>query len=153
MATLHYGNLLDTPYKYICHQVNLQGVMGSGVAKHIKAKYPDTFKTYANICSQYNHKDLLGSVLFSKEDGLTTICNMFAQDKYGYDGGLYTSYEAFQRCLELIRDYCPKGSSIAFPWKIGCVRGGADWTKIRPMIEEVLADYDIHYYCLNKWEA
>ena len=32
------GNLLDAPVDYICHQVNCQGRMGSGIAKQIKAK-------------------------------------------------------------------------------------------------------------------
>lgn len=151
--TFHWGDVLDTPHKYICHQVNLQGVMGSGVAKHIKNKYPATYKTYYGVCSHYNHKDLMGTVLFTQEGDNKTICNMFSQDEYGYDGALYTSYDAFKSCLERIKDYCPMGSSIAFPWRIGCVRGGADWNKIKPMIEEVLEGYDIHYYCLNKWEA
>ena len=155
MATLHYGNLLDAPEKYICHQVNLQGVMGSGVAKYVKEKYPHIFKSYYGVCANYNNKDLLGSVLFAQtQDGTDkTICNMFSQNEYGYDGALYTSYDAFRNCLEHIKGYCPKGSSIAFPWKIACVRGGADWGIIKPMIEEVLVDYDIHYYCLNQWEA
>lgn len=153
MATLHYGNLLNTECKYICHQVNTQGVMGSGVAKYIKVRYPYNYLRYHNMCCQYNSNDLLGSVLFIQEDDGKTICNMFSQNEYGYDGKIYTSYEAFEKCLEQIKMYCPKGSSIAFPWKVACVRGGADWSKIRPIIEEVLADYDIHYYCLNKWEA
>lgn len=152
-ATFHWGNLLDTPYKYICHQVNLQGVMGSGVAKCIKEKYPATFNRYRGVCSHYNYKSLIGTVLLTQEDDGKTICNMFSQNEYGYDGALYTSYDAFRKCLQQIKTYCPKGSSIAFPWRIASVRGGADWNVIKVMIEEELEGYDIHYYCLNKWEA
>ena len=40
------GNLLDAQTDVIAHQVNCQGVMGSGVAKQIKEKWPDVFKQY-----------------------------------------------------------------------------------------------------------
>lgn len=34
------GNLLDAPFQFIAHQVNCRGVMGAGLAKQIKQKYP-----------------------------------------------------------------------------------------------------------------
>ena len=34
------GNLLEAPERIIVHQTNCMGVMGSGIAKQIKAKYP-----------------------------------------------------------------------------------------------------------------
>ena len=46
------GDLLNTQAKYICHQVNCKGRMGSGVAKQIRAKYPEVYTAYvkeANI--------------------------------------------------------------------------------------------------------
>ena len=46
MVKVVYGNLLDSSAKYICHQVNCKGVMGSGVAKQIKEKWPSVFRRY-----------------------------------------------------------------------------------------------------------
>lgn len=34
------GNVFDSDAKIICHQVNCQGVMGSGVAKEVRERYP-----------------------------------------------------------------------------------------------------------------
>ena len=43
------GNLLDSNCDYICHQVNCQGVMNSGVAKQIREKWPEVYESYVNF--------------------------------------------------------------------------------------------------------
>lgn len=40
------GDLFQTNAKYICHQVNCQARMGSGVAKQVRAKYPEVYNAY-----------------------------------------------------------------------------------------------------------
>ena len=40
------GDLLDAPVDYICHQVNCQGRMGSGIAKQIKERWPVVYEGY-----------------------------------------------------------------------------------------------------------
>jgi hypothetical protein len=53
-------------------------------------------------------------------------------------------------CLGEILKTVPKGSSIAFPARIGCVRGGANWDVILTMIDEVLVPhYEIYIYNLE----
>jgi hypothetical protein len=82
-----------------------------------------------------------------------TIINMFSQEHYGYDGKRYTSYDAFWSCLGHIRESIPKGSKIAFPYKIGSDRGGANWDVIYTMIVVALgSDYDIEICYLNEDE-
>jgi hypothetical protein len=70
---------------------------------------------------------------------------MFAQERFGYDGKRYTSYDAFYDCLIHIRDFCEKNdiNKIALPYKIGSDRGGADWNVIYSMIESVFAKTNI----------
>lgn len=41
------GNVLDSDAPIIAHQVNCMGVMGAGVAKCIREKYPDIMFTYS----------------------------------------------------------------------------------------------------------
>ena len=152
---VHYevGNLLDAPVDYICHQVNCQGRMGSGIAKQIKERWPVVYDDYMAV---YNTKgidvrhELLGSIqtVFIKPN--KGVINMFAQESYGYDGRRYTSYDAFWSCLGKIREGIPKGSKIGFPWKIGCGLGGANWQVISTMICEVLGnDYEVYIYQLE----
>ena len=160
------GNLLDTDCYFICHQVNCQGKMNSGIAKSIKEKWPVVYEKYRewyigyeawanahqNDNYQYEPADvMLGSiqVVPVKKVGQCVI-NMAAQNGFGYDGKRYTSYDAFWSCLGKIKGMVPKGTSIGFPKNIGCCRGGANWEVIRTMISEVLADdYEVYIYEYN----
>ena len=147
------GNLLEAPVDYICHQVNCQGRMGSGIAKQIREKWPEVYESYMHYSNYYlergGPKSMLGSCQYITTANITVI-NMFAQEGYGYDGKRYTSYDAFWACLGEITKVVPKGSTIGFPWRIGCGLGGANWEVITTMIEEVLAkDYEVYIYILE----
>ena len=147
MVNFYEGNLLDSGADLICHQVNCQGAMNSGVAKAIRQKWPQVYKEYSKL----THLEMLGhiqTVYLGEENGHSkNVINMFAQYTYGYDGRRYTSYDAFWSCLGEIRAQVPKGKTIAFPARIGCVRGGANWNVIYTMICEVLdEDYNIEFW-------
>lgn len=94
------GDLLGANAQYICHQVNCKGRMGSGVAKQIRAKYPEVYDAYICLCNEgHNKKDpfwTFGQAQFVECHDGKTIVNMFAQSSYGYDGKLYTDYAAFK---------------------------------------------------------
>ena len=97
MVKIISGNLLDSKEDYICHQVNCRGVMGSGVAKAIRDKWPEVYDAYLQYVSMCVGTPL-GSVCFAPiENGDQEVANMFAQFTYGYDGLRYTSSDAF--CL------------------------------------------------------
>lgn len=139
------GNLFDTEADYLCHQVNCQGKMGSGVAKQIKERYPLAYMFYKKWCDDCTDSSkLLGQTqIVMVSDGATrpmAVCNLFAQDMYGYNGKCYTSYTAFQSCLLKLKAGIPPGSTIAMPYKIGCGLGGGDWTVVLKMIEKTLGD-------------
>ena len=160
MVTFHKGNILDSGADVICHQVNCRGAMNSGVAKAIRQKWPKVYNEYVaaakDIDIGFGDKNLswehmLGHIqtvyvgnVEGKDKG---VVNMFAQNGYGYDGRRYTSYDAFWSCLGEIKKYMTPGQRIAFPARIGCVRGGANWNVILKMIEEVLGeDYNVEIW-------
>ena len=169
-------NLLEADVDYICHQVNCQGKMNSGVAKAIRERWPIVYTTYWNTFLSENN--LLGKILLvdiNEYEPRTwpdqpAIINMFSQEFYGYDGKRYTSYDAFDNCLQKIKETVPKGSKIAFPYKIGCDRGGGKWNIIFGLISNALSeDYDITFcyleedewirarnyltFCVDEWEG
>ena len=152
--TVVNGNLLDAHVDYIAHQVNCQGRMGSGVAKAIRERHMNVYNEYMRELMTYkaNDKNILGHsqlVNIGAEYGYKGVINMFAQDNYGYDGKQYTSLVAFKMCLAEINKLA-KGCSVAFPWKIGCVRGGADWDTVLNMILTELKDVkSITFYKLD----
>lgn len=150
-------DLTTSDADYICHQVNCQGKMNSGVAKAIREKWPIVFTTYWNTF--LNESNLLGTILTVDLNDYEpkswpespVVINMFSQEFYGYDGKRYTSYDAFDNCLQKIKETIPKGSKIAFPYKIGCDRGGANWEVIYMMIVTTLgSNYDIEFCYLEK---
>ena len=153
------GDLLESDCDYICHQVNCQGKMNSGIAKSIREKWPIVYNNYMEKYNILNGVSgaLLGDIQiiglwedFYATDFHQSVINMFSQEHYGYDGRRYTSYDAFWNCLNLIKKTIPKGSKIGFPGYIGCVRGGANWDVIYEMINQVLAeDYEVYIYFLE----
>lgn len=146
------GNLLDSDCDYICHQVNCQGVMGSGIAKQIRERWPQVFESYRSYCMLNRSEDVspLGNIWGVRIDdkpGGQCVVNMFSQDKYGYDGSRFTSYDAFADCLYEMRDNLPKDRTIGFPKNIGCGLGGGNWKIISTLIEEILGkDHEVYIY-------
>ena len=51
---------------------------------------------------------------------------------------------------EIVNDiYGGKVCKIAFPYGMGSVRGGGDWSTVYKIIEEELGDYDVEIWKLN----
>lgn len=127
----------------ILHQVNCQGVMGSGVAKQVREKYPNAFNGYKKLCDAYIKKSqLLGTAQYIEIGEDKYIVNLFAQEYFGYDGKCYTDYEALKRALKNVNRYLTN-KTIAIPYLMGCHRGGGNWDVVSKMIEEVFDKNDV----------
>ena len=135
-------DIFESGADIICHQVNCQGVMGSGIAKQVREKYPEVYVKYKNACDEYKDRSaMLGKVqLIDISD--KNIANLFAQEYYGYDGKCYTDYSALRKCLKTVSCCLDWGQTIAIPYLMGCHRGGGDWNIVYKMIEEIFADSD-----------
>lgn len=129
------GNLMDANEKVILHGCNDRGVMGSGVAKFVKEKYPDAFRLYRAYFDEGALK--LGSNVIWESPSRVVI-NGVTQRGYGYDGQRYLSYDALYSVLEGANKYCLETDQthIAMP-TIGSLRGGGNWNIIEVMIEEI----------------
>ena len=137
-------DIFESGADVILHQVNCQGVMGSGVAKQVREKYPEVYEQYKILCDDVKNnpnKKLLGRRQFIEVSENKYIVNLFAQENYGYDGKCYTDYDALRESLEDTKAFF-KDSVIAFPYLMGCHRGGGDWNIVYKMIEEVFSDSD-----------
>ena len=149
---VHYikGDLLKSDCVYICHQVNCQGAMNSGIAKSIRERWQSVYDSYKMIACPAKKGSIQLVWVQGNIRSLQCVVNMFSQESYGYDGYKYTSYDAFWDCLTQLSKTAPKGTKIGFPDHIGCCRGGGNWEVIRTMIEEVLGkDYEVYIYKLE----
>lgn len=143
-------NIVESDAPVIIHQVNCCKGFGSGVAKAIKEKWQVVADKHLAACEANAAKGLPTSALLGKIQPVTVwenkvIINMFAQDKFGYDGAKYTSYDALDECLKKVRKYCDEHGvkKIALPYKMSSDRGGADWSVVVALIASSFKESDI----------
>ena len=132
------GDLFETKETLIAHGCNAQGVMGAGVARIVREKYPSAYETYVLRKKKFGLK--MGQVIFAKS-GDRLIANCITQNKFGSDGKRYVDYEAIRESMIQINAYCrvKKLKSFGMP-KIGAGLGGGDWNTIEKIIEETCVD-------------
>lgn len=127
------GDLLNSNLKVIAHGCNCQGVMGSGIAAQIRAKWPNVYEVY-----KLKHTTMgleLGTILpVCTLDGRLVI-NCMTQDNFGRSGDRFVSYEAVESCMTLLNENAPGWgvAEIGMP-KIGAGLGGGDWEVIEDII-------------------
>ncbi len=151
------GDLLEATENLILHQVNCQGKMGSGIADQVKKKWYNVYKEYKNLTDQLIVIDqLIGHAQVVSIGNRQAVVNLFGQKNYGYDGERYTDYEGLFRALEKTAQTARKYNlSVALPYKLGCDRGGASWSIVYAMIEEVFKNHTqpiVIYKLGGQWE-
>jgi len=159
MLVYKNGDILTSTADVICHQVNCKGVMGAGLAKQIRNKYPNVYDHYKWHCETFGQtsgvkSSLLGNIIldFGKDidSGKQIIASLFAQDGYGRDKR-YTDYEALRKGLKCLSLFLGgHENTIAIPYQMGCGLGGGDWNVVLPIVEEELASYTIEVWKYNK---
>lgn len=157
MVKIVNGDLLESEAGIIAHQVNCRGVFNSGVAKSIREHDYGVYRDYLEFCKEHTQSDLLGTVrYFQSNIDAKMYASLFAQDAYGY-GKQYTDIRALEKCFMDLRQYADlyeemyhRELSIAMPYKIGCVRGGANWDEVLTLINKVFDDYEVELYRLGK---
>jgi O-acetyl-ADP-ribose deacetylase (regulator of RNase III) len=136
------GNLLDFPngINTIAHSCNTQNVMGGGLAKQIKDRYPEVFETDRKAV--LNKENSLGYFSFCKLDSNPDkrIINLYTQQEFGT--GRQVSYEAFYNSIDYLfkainsspeaHDYV-----LGLPYGISCGLAGGNWNIVKCMIDEV----------------
>jgi len=121
------GDILQAKEDIWCHQTNAMGVMGGGIAKQIREKYPEVYKSYKELCNKRNPNDLLGSVQYVECHNGYIIANLFGQEGFGRNKQ-YTDYDALREALTSIYERATNHKeSVAIPWKIGSALGGGNW--------------------------
>lgn len=136
------GDLLEATENLILHQVNAQGMMGSGIALQVKKKWNKVYQSYKALCDTNLDSNLMGVAQTVGIGERKAVVNLFGQKNYGYNGQRHTDYEALYRALESVSDMARKYNlSVAIPSKLGSDRGGADWNIVYSMIESVFKNH------------
>lgn len=134
-------NILKSDADIICQQVNCFGVMGAGLAKQIRAQYPEVYTSYRSVFNSYQDKSLLGKVNFVYTSG-PIIANLFGQYAYGRTQ-LHTDYKALYAALCTVAKKCNKpGIRVAIPYGIGCGLAGGDWNIVQRAINKAFENFE-----------
>lgn len=151
MIKIVKGDITNAKENIICHQVNCQGVMGSGVAKALFTKYPqmkkDYIEYYAEKIESYLPEDFLGRVIFTRIAKKQYIASIFGQLNYGrLKNIVYTNYEALENGLKYVGKIAGDDKSIALPYFIGCGLANGSWDIVYDIIDRVLGDKNVVLY-------
>lgn len=134
----------------IGHQANCMNTMNSGVAKAIRAEFPEVYE--ADCQTVKGDIGKLGSLTFVivpvAGHAPGWIFNLYGQYDYGREPGkVYTDVEALASSFSQMRLFIDAAgiTSVGFP-KLGAGLGGANWSDIELLIEAYFGDLDVTIY-------
>jgi len=124
-------NILNSTAEALVNPVNCIGVMGAGLAKQFKDKFPKNFIAYKQACKDGNVS--IGKCFIYKEDKY--IINFPTKDDWKNP----STYEYIKEGLESLAQLITTNgiTSIAIP-KIGCGLGGLSWDEVHSQIISTL---------------
>ncbi len=153
------GNLLDFPsdIDFIAHSCNTQNIMGGGIAKQIKDRYPMVYKTDCN--AHFEGENTLGNFSFVWTNGEQSqgVYNMYTQDEIGAKRSV--NYEGFYCALNKVADHIEWQSKhegeekvLGLPYGISCGLAGGSSRIINTIIHDILVDRKFKTYIVKYHE-
>lgn len=130
------GNILSVTEGIIVHQCNMRGVMGAGLAKQIKAKWPKVFVEYREALSETRQ---LGHVIYTDINRQLQVASLLGQQHYEPRGIKHTSYDALDRGFRTIAEWAFQSRREVHYPMIGAGLGGGHWLVIQEIINHRLA--------------
>ena len=132
------GDALELATGVLVHGCNTEGVMGSGIARGVKTRYPNVYDVYKQAQRENGLK--LGSCSIGVARDNLYIVNAITQTLCASKDRLFSlSYYVIARCFNIVNTAMNQIDSeflmnLCFP-KIGAVRGGGNWNVIQEIIK------------------
>lgn len=139
MPTVVTGDLIVLAksgiFDVIIHGCNCEHKMGAGIAKSIRAEFPEA---YAADKATRNHISKLGSISHATTKSGLVVVNAYTQ-VYASTKSPMLSYAAVRSCFREIREaFGGRGLRFGYP-KVGAGLAGGDWGRISGVIDKELA--------------
>lgn len=117
----------DGEFNVIIHGANCFHTMGAGLAKQIRAEFPEAYE--ADLKTFYGKIEKLGSFSSAERDGLVII-NAYTQ----FEPGRNVDYTAIRGAFREVKKYWGD-TELKFGYPlIGCGIAGGDWDLVREII-------------------
>ena len=138
MIEVLIGNMFESKTQTLVNTVNCVGVMGKGIAREFKKRFPEMYREYLDLCNSgqikpgvpYHYKNIFGA----------SIVNFPTKNNWRAMSRL----DDIKKGLDVfIKKYKQWGiKSVAFP-PLGCGNGGLEWEVVGPVIYQKLSAVDI----------
>ena len=144
------GNIFDADVEALVNPVNCVGVMGAGLAKQFKSRYPGNYKRYKEACR-------IGRVI-PQEMFISPIS--MANPKYIINFPTKRHWKDKSLRLDIVhglaamrRDVDELGiKSLAMP-ALGCGLGGLKWEVVKNRMNNVLGHWNVRVIVYEPREA
>ena len=138
--------VFNTNAQAIVNTVNCVGVMGAGLALEFKLRFPQMYTDYVSRCK--NKEIKVGKVNLYHDEYTPYIINFPTKNHWKYPSNLQWIEAGL---VDFVQHYLEWGiTSVAFP-KLGCDRGGLNWSDVKLLLEKHLnnlPNLDV-YICLD----
>lgn len=134
------GDIFESNCHVLVNPVNCEGVMGAGLAKEFKNRFPKMFVSYKLACDEGSL--MPGGYHFYESSAPWdhAVLNLPTKNLWKNP----STYDIVRSSLEVfVSDYKLLNiHSAAFP-ALGCGLGGLDWNNVQQMMEKYLKPLDI----------
>ena len=139
------ADLFIAPGKMFAHGCNAYGVMGAGIARTIKTKFPNVYQTYREhyLENGLNPGDVVPAYMAETEEDERIMLNLITQVAPGPNAQFEFLLEAMQNAV----DYCAKlgEEHLSIP-AIGCGIGGLDLLDLDQVLYELDTEVMVHVF-------
>jgi O-acetyl-ADP-ribose deacetylase (regulator of RNase III) len=134
------GLAVQGRFDVVVHGANCQCVMRAGIAKSIRALFPEANE--ADDATRKGDRAKLGSISVAEVvRGSVHFHVVNAYTQFDYRGpGTRVDYDAVRAAMKLVKQRFP-GRRIGYP-RIGAGLGRGDWARLAQIIDEELLDED-----------
>lgn len=137
------SSLFDSPAQTWVNTVNTVGVMGKGVAKEFKARFPPMYAEYRALCQE---KRLSIGQLHLWRGEQQWVLNFPTKTTWRMPSKLHYVEQGLEK---FVKSYRELGiTSVSFP-PLGCGNGNLDWGQVRPLMESYLKTVNIPVFIHN----
>ena len=141
MITYKQGNLLEDKAEALVNTVNLQGVMGKGIALAFSVQMPDIIQPYKAACKSgelsIGHLQILSSTLNNRK---VKVINFPTKTNWRKPSEIEYILLGLRDLVNVLRENDIE--SVALP-PLGAGNGGLDWKDVKSLIEKELAGLPI----------
>jgi hypothetical protein len=140
----------------ILHQVNCKQVMGSGLAKAIRDKWPSAYDDYMRVAARHDGLDFLSLGMIVQSEvvpGKIWVYHCFTQYDYNKPGVPFQKHTDYKAIISAFYDVAgnvdylhrrhSRSKKIYIPYNYGCARGGGEWEVVSRIINSIIPDANI----------